>query len=97
MTPEQEQQLLQRVTELENKIGKLNYPIDPDSQGAIEGVLFKQLKALVIRAGLPIYFTTARDVVASKPLQVEMWMESLSGSPKIVSYINGTRYYWTAD
>ncbi|QGH73337.1 MAG: hypothetical protein [Siphoviridae sp. cttb18] len=95
MTEEEKQQfnnLKQEVENLKKVVGHLTYPLDPSSKGAIEQMLFFQLKALIFKGGLPI-FTTARDVTVNRPSQGEIWLEDVSGpTRRICVYISGTKY-----
>lgn len=86
--------LLKRVQDLEQKVGKLNYPIDFNTQGGIEQTQFHTLKALQFKGGLPIFTTIRTDI----PTQGEMWLENVTGSPKkIAVYIDKVRYTFTQD
>lgn len=85
--------LEERIKILEDKIGKLNYPIDSNSQGSIESVLFKILKAQSFKGGFPIFTANRVD----QRNQSETYVYNISGSPQIAIYINGVEYTFTAD
>jgi hypothetical protein len=78
----------ERIAKLEKEIGKLSYPLDYNSQGVLEQVLFKKLNTLTIKAGLPI-FTSART---DNPRQGEIYLTDIGGTRKICAFINGTEY-----
>lgn len=85
--------LEERVKLLEEKIGKLTYPIDPNSQGTIENTRFRSVKALQFRGGLPVFTSSRND----QRIQAEIYISNLGGSPKISVYIGGVEYNWTSD
>ena len=69
----------------------LEYPLDNQSKGSIEGARFAKIYARQLVGGLPV-FTTNRDVTINKPQQAEMWVEYMAGSMIAYIYYNGTKY-----
>jgi hypothetical protein len=69
----------------------LEYPLSPQSKGSIEHAKFAEINARQLKGGLPI-FTVVRDVTINKPMQGETWLENISSSMFICSYISGTKY-----
>ena len=69
----------------------LEFPLSQQSKGSIEQARFAELNARQLKGGLPV-FTTTRDITTSKPIQGELWIECISGSPVVCVYYNGTKY-----
>jgi hypothetical protein len=77
---------------MENQ-GKLSYPLDQNDQKILEQTRFQELHGLKIVGGLP-YYSAVREITINKPTQAETWIENISGSMYIASYINGVKYQW---
>ena len=78
----------ERLTKLEQEIGKIKYPLDYQSQGVLEQVLFKKLNTLTIKTGLPIFTQTRTD----KPRQGEIYLTDIAGTRSFCAYISGVEY-----
>ena len=69
----------------------LNYPLNNQERGSIEGARFTKLQAKQFIGGLPV-FTINRDITINKPQQGEMWIEFMAGSAIAYTYYNGVKY-----
>lgn len=87
-TEERLNKLEKQVLSLEKQSGKLNFPLDFNSQKIIEMAKFQLIQALVFKGGLPI-FTSARTDV---PTQGEVYLTDIGGTRKINAYINKVNY-----
>lgn len=89
--------LQSQVEDLKKQLGKLTFPLDPLTKGAIENSKFSILRALIFSGGLPVY-TSARDTSVDVPKHGEVWLEDVSGpTRRICAYIvssagTGTKY-----
>lgn len=91
MTDQNYEQLRKDVDEIRSFLGKLIFPLDPQTKGGIENTVFATLKANIFKGGLPV-FTSARDTTVDPPTEGDHWIEDVSSVRSICFFRNNVKY-----